>query len=109
MSDYPHEADLKRIEEWPFEEGFASLMAFVRERWQYAEHGYWDEGPSVCSACPCTSYRISTAGWSGNEDLIDSMQHNYLFWAQCWESSERGGHYEFHIPERLARPSERKP
>lgn len=85
---YPDEDELRRIREWPHEGGFPGLMDFVRERWAYADWGWTVDGETK-------TYRISTGGWSGNESLVEALQENTMFWTLCWESSRRGGHYEF--------------
>ena len=36
-----------------------------------------------------------TGGWSGNEDVIEAMRANHLFWILYWESSNRGGRHAF--------------
>lgn len=95
-ADYPEEEDLKRIKAWPPEDGWDKLMEFVRERWwpdpeyRFARHGD-------------LHYVVSTSGWSGNEQIIGAMMDNTLFWMFCWESSQRGGHYVFKLPEKAGR------
>ena len=42
-------------------------------------------------------WKVSTGGWSGCEDIIDALGENKLFWSLCWESSRKGGHYEFEV------------
>lgn len=38
--------------------------------------------------------RISTGGWSGNEEVIHHLKGTF-FWFMCWYESRRGGHYKF--------------
>jgi len=40
-------------------------------------------------------WELHTGGWSGNEEIIRAMQDNRVWWGMFWESSRRGGHYEF--------------
>ena len=86
--EYPEEHELKKIAEWDYKD-FPGLMGYVKERWKYADCGYWKRGRKY--------YRISTGGWSGNESIISALIQNRMFWAMCWVSSERGGHYVFEI------------
>lgn len=102
---YPDEDELSAIRAWPCYD-FLALLQFVRELWKYSDCGYWAQDGN--------KFRISTAGWSGNEDLIGAMRENFAFWSMCWQSFRRGGHYEFEVPnvqiERLAssEPNEEK-
>ena len=86
--DYPTEEELQRIREWPSTD-FTGLMEFIRHCWWAAEILWTQES---------RRFSISTAGWSGNEELIGAMQENFVFWAMCWESSHKGGHFEFQLP-----------
>lgn len=83
---YPEEFELKQVVEWPWQD-IPGLLAFVQERWTYQDR--WTEEGDVL--------RVSTGGWSGNEDLMSAMMQNRMFHALCWVSSRRGGHYEFDL------------
>jgi hypothetical protein len=69
---------------------FEGLIAYVRTLW-WGPPNYWEQDGRALS--------ISTAGWSGNESIIGALQRNTMFWLMCWQSSRRGGHYEFQLPE----------
>jgi hypothetical protein len=85
---YPTEETLQQIREAPAmtREQQEALLSAVHGAWMYA-NGYWEVDGDT--------YRISTAGWSGNEDIVDALSKNHPFWVLCWESSRRGGHYTF--------------
>ena len=96
---YPEEATLSAIAYWTHEQGYGVLLAKIKEIWK------WDDyftGPTMGSRKIAADrgkffYHLSTGGWSGNEDIIGALRRNTLFWITCWESSKRGGHYEFSI------------
>jgi hypothetical protein len=83
---YPSEESLELIKNWPSSD-FEGLMVFVYTLWNYNK--YWKQKGNT--------YRISTCGWSGNEDIICALMDNRIFWMLCWESSKRGGHYVFKV------------
>jgi hypothetical protein len=86
--DYPTEEELQRIREWPSTD-LEGLMAFVRSIWWAADALWKAEAGKVF---------ISTGGWSGNEELIGAMRENVAVSALCWQSSHRGGYFEFELP-----------
>ena len=89
---YPTEDSLAQVAEakaWTRDE-CATLLERVRAIWQYADCGYWSQDGD--------EYKVSTAGWSGNESLISALQDNAMFWMRCWEQSRRGGHFVFKLP-----------
>jgi len=88
-ASYPTKVELKKIKNWSWRE-FKDLLVYVKDRWQYAEAGYWKQRGR--------RYWLSTAGWSGNEDIVAALQMNLVFWAMCWRSSRRGGHHVFELP-----------
>lgn len=51
-------------------------------------------------ARPVRNVRITTGGWSGCEDAIGSLRQTF-FWTLWWETSKRGGLFEFSIPEEV--------
>jgi len=62
-------------------------MSFIFSNWKYADCGYWEQDGDI--------YHISTAGWSGNEEVIASLRDNQVFWLMYWYQERRGGHYIF--------------
>lgn len=90
--DYPSDEALEKIEQWPVS-GTADLRAlfdFVRTLWLWPDWGWIEKG---------SRFDISTGGWSGNEDIIDALEKNFMFWSLCWVQSRRGGHYQFELRE----------
>lgn len=98
---YPTEFALDKIRTWDYTEGFDKLLEFVGSLWAYADAGYWtverDVPDYYSSSKVWDIYTISTAGWSGNEDIIRALEGNRIFWMSCWYQSTRGGHYIFHV------------
>jgi hypothetical protein len=92
---YPTQEACDLITGWPPEKGYTRLMDMVHDLWAYARAGGWTETPVADFGI---QYEISTGGWSGNEDLIQALKQNHLFWASCWSSSQRGGHFIFIVP-----------
>lgn len=88
---YPHEQEIQRIINWDLKarQDFVDLLAYIHERWRYADSGYWTE---TVDRNGVVFFAISTAGWSGNEDLIEALRETLLWWI-CFESHFRGGHY----------------
>lgn len=97
---YPSEIELQRIREWPWEDGFRPLMAYILPRWQYADAGYWRQRGD--------RFAISTAGWSGNESIIDALEANTMFAMLCPVSWRRGGHYVYDVQDWDSNPDRSK-
>jgi hypothetical protein len=105
---YPTEQELERIRSWAKDSAaakeplqFTALMDYLRGIWWMPTWGF--HGPHEAKDeffdTNIRRYQLSTGGWSGNEDLIEALQQNFFFWSFCWQSSRRGGHYVFEIPE----------
>ena len=91
---YPTKKALAVVANWPINsrEDCAALLDLVVDIWWGSSRGtgLWTVRGSTTVAC--------TGGWSGNEDLIQAMRRNTLFWTLCWQSSNRGGRHLFKLP-----------
>ena len=91
-NNYPDEESLKQVKDWDvLTKGVDGLLDLIEENTNWADRQIHREGKSVIR------YDYHTGGWSGNEDVIEAMMHNFLFWSLSWEKSTRGGHYYFKI------------
>lgn len=89
---YPDEASLKEIEKWDIlKQGVQGLLDLVEENTYTPDWSFSVTGKRVLR------FQYHTGGWSGNEDVIDALRRNILFWPMFWQKSERGGHYYFKI------------
>lgn len=84
---YPTEEFLEQLKNWdPMD--FVGLVQAMNYAWKY--HNYitftWEDGNIVKVEC-------STGGWSGNEDIIDSI--NPVWHSLYFHSLHRGGHWVF--------------
>jgi hypothetical protein len=86
IDGYPTDEELDKIKTWDYKD-YCGLMAYVHARWKYADCGYWEQKDKT--------YKLHTAGWSGNESIVNAMQENIMFWLLYWFSTTRGGHYIF--------------
>ncbi len=90
MTDgYPDAEELKIVEEWDINDPFG-LIDFI-------ESITWN--PDCCIEIKgkrVKYFEFHTAGWSGNEEIIESLQKN-MFWTLYWVKSYRGGHYYFKV------------
>lgn len=91
---YPTEAELEKIEKWDiFTESVWDLLEHVRSCWWMPDWGFrWNKRK--------TRLYLSTGGWSGNEEIIDTLEST-IFYGVCWVQARRGGHYTLEIPKWL--------
>ena len=89
---YPDEASLKEIKEWNItKEGVQGLLDLVEENTHFGDWSFCIKGKHVLWL------EYHTGGWSGNEDVIDALRSNLLFFPLYWKKTEVGGHYYFKI------------
>jgi len=91
---YPTDEQLETITKWNDYSSIHNLLAYVKNLWTFAERGWQQYG---------NTYHIATSGWSGNEDIINAMQSNFIWWSMFWYQSNRGGHYTFSSREWIKR------
>jgi hypothetical protein len=70
------------------------LIRALKSMWTYADIGYFKYDKNT------RELALHTGGWSGNEEIITSLEKNIFFWSLYWMKTERGGHYYFYIPKR---------
>ena len=95
---YPTEYALDLIRLWHFSDP-RGWFNFIQGIWYYREWG-WKEAQAIDEIFKeknITAIYVSTAGWSGNESIIKSMQKSEMLWYMTWVQSRRGGHYIFEI------------
>lgn len=91
---YPTKEALDKIENWSYNDP-RGWFKFIENIWHLRSWG-WAEDYNENGKY---EYNISTAGWSGNEDIIRAMQENKNLWYFSWVQSRRGGHYIFEVEE----------
>jgi len=97
---YPTDAALDIVETWHWSDA-KGWFDFIKSIWYMPSWG-WGEGEAdheYRKDEKVYQYDISTAGWSGNESIISSMQKCDMMWHLNWVSSRRGGHYVFELKE----------
>jgi|GEM_PF-2949155 len=83
---YPTKQQLETIKDWDLtKKSVIELLDFVEPLWEYPDRFIRRRH----------ALYLSTGGWSGNEDIIVALHHNFLFWSMYWLESRRGGHYWF--------------
>ena len=93
---YPTEETLKAITEWKYKDGWYELLDFVNEAWHWRDFVQCEIVKNTFSEY-VLKFRCVTGGWSGNEDIIEALQKNAMFWAMCWKESHRGGKHVFEV------------
>ena len=93
---YPTDDALDKIANWDYNDP-QGWFKFIESIW-YLRSCVWSEVRKADLDSPDKiEYHISTAGWSGNEDIIRAMQKNKILWYYTWVQSRRGGHYIFKV------------
>lgn len=97
--DYPNEKELETIAKWDIHDP-RGLVEFLQSVWYFENYFHISRGRNRFFQNWIMRIRISTAGWSGNEDRIEALMQN-MFWMIYWQKSVRGGHYTFEIPVKI--------
>ena len=93
---YPLQESLDALKEFDLLTGsLENFLDLLYETWNYADSGGFRIGRR--------SLQLNTGGWSGNEEVIKNLSSNFVFWACFWQSSLRGGRYNFRFEGRYAK------
>ncbi len=101
---YPTDDALKLVEIWHWSDP-KGWFNFIHSFWHLKSWGWHevyggkDDFLEEELNDKVLRYHISTAGWSGNETIIRSMEKNDMLWYNSWVQSRRGGHYIFELKE----------
>ena len=94
---YPTDDALELLRTWDWKKGWTNLMSLVQSIWHWGDNQYSTRTLDDDLGRVEVEYTFHTGGWSGNEDIIDALQSNFMFWMMCWYQSRRGGHYKFRV------------
>ena len=97
MNRNPTEEELGKIKQWDYQDDFFELAQYVCDLWHFSDWAVYRELTKDEYGREYRELRLATAGWSGNESIIDALQENAMFFMLCWQSSHRGGLHIFHI------------
>ena len=94
---YHTEKELKEIQNWDIKDAH-NLIEKLRNMWEYKSYFIENWGlDHIHNERPVLMLKLHTGGWSGNEDIIEALQKNKMFWIMWWWKTERGGHYYFEV------------
>jgi hypothetical protein len=94
---YPSKDGLKLLSDWNVvREDVSTLLIVIEKMWRGNKSAYKLTGNRV------QHLELHTGGWAGNEEIIDALIQNTIFWGRYWRTQKQGGHYFFTIrPMRL--------
>lgn len=87
---YPTEDTLEVISKW--KDTYPRWIEYIKAAWMWPAMIREEESDDVFNKGQVV-LKLSTGGWSGNEEIIAAMREN-LYWFIFWRNSKRGGHYE---------------
>lgn len=88
LGGYPTKKTLEIIRGWPYDKAEELFLELQKDWFGGEGYCYKDELAPTC-------WHISSAGWSGNEDILAEMRKNYMLWVQIYVAHKVGGHYLF--------------
>lgn len=97
MNDYPTDEQLETIENWDYLD-CEGLAKYIQSIWYYGEeYAPLDDWKKDEFGHDYRMFRLITGGWSGNEDIVCSLNKNTMFQMLCWKASFSGGLHIYHI------------
>ena len=102
MDFEPTEEQLAKIRDWHYSD-FPGLMRYIEDEVWIRDMGWFQNTNPMLEevfdqdADDGHYWACATGGWSGNEEIIEALQENVMFWACCWCGSMKGGYHEWHV------------
>lgn len=99
MSEYPSTAEFDQLKKLANDVAHPkATIDYLMSIWHFGDWGYkLKRGRDILHKA-CWKFELHTGGWSGNEELIETLGKTF-FWFIFWQKSIRGGHYWFEIPD----------
>lgn len=98
---YPSPRTLRTLTKWPIG-NFGGALDFLAAGWSYPERVSRElsaaEVELVHADLGDRFLRVSTGGWSGNEELLAAFRQNIVGWSLTWRLKTSGGLYIFEYP-----------
>ena len=90
--------DKKKIEYWDVISDPMGLVAFITTLWNndYGSILVMKHKPPG-ETTTMNNITLFTGGWHDNEEIVNALQCNGLWWAHYWMASQRGGTYYFRV------------
>lgn len=97
---YPTDAELRIIQKWNVVKyNVPQLIDYIKSVWWAPDWGFHlRKGRAHFDHKACMKLELHTGGWSGNEDVVESLGRNFLFWSMTFRMMRAGGHFYFEIP-----------
>jgi hypothetical protein len=95
-NNYPTEKELAKVKEWDVVKDRDGLITYLLGLWhwdKYAKYYETKDGHTILE--------LHTGGWSGNEEILDALRSNVVFWLMYFWIHKSGGHYYFNITRRI--------
>ena len=97
---YPTDEFLEYVKKYDCSD-IMTFLETIESAWAYSDWGFkltktykgnhWQNKKQK-------TLQLHTAGWSGNESIIEALSSNFIFCSMYWWKTYRGGHYYFQIP-----------
>lgn len=97
MDYHPSEKTLNKIQNWDVLKDIVGFLIMIESNHVYDSYLINKTVKDPYSRRLILEINFSTAGWSGNEDLVYSVLKNEMFKLICYYSWRKGGHYVFRI------------
>jgi hypothetical protein len=93
---YPEEWELMKLRNW-YTGDFMNLIQFLEARWHFKNYFKFEWKKDGFYNSWYLHLELHSAGWSGNESMINAILSNFHFHRLWYAEWRRGGHHLFEI------------